>query len=238
MPERLTVFGSSRFLGRRIVRHLAAGGAEVRIAVRRPERADPRPFGRAGQIRRSTPTSGTQRRSRRAGRLRCRSQHRRSLRRARGVSFEAIHARGTARRRWRETPACAASCTALGIGADAVRLRPTCARVRPASVWCAQRSPGAIHPPPASMFGQVISSNAWPASFGSCRQCHCSAGARSGCSRSTWRTSRRPWPRRSPRRNGREAYELGGPRVYTYKALVQLVVDRTGAQASAATGAL
>lgn len=40
MTDRLiTVFGGSGFLGRRIVRRLAEGGAEVRIAVRRPERA-------------------------------------------------------------------------------------------------------------------------------------------------------------------------------------------------------
>lgn len=39
MPERrVTVFGGSGFLGR-IVEHLAADGAEVRIAVRHPERA-------------------------------------------------------------------------------------------------------------------------------------------------------------------------------------------------------
>jgi NADH dehydrogenase len=51
MPERVTVFGGSGFLGRRIVRHLAAGGAEVRIAVRRPERAAfLARFGRPGQI--------------------------------------------------------------------------------------------------------------------------------------------------------------------------------------------
>ena len=36
---RVTVFGGSGFLGRRIVRRLAADGAEVRVAVRHPERA-------------------------------------------------------------------------------------------------------------------------------------------------------------------------------------------------------
>ena len=45
------MFGGSGFLGRRIVRRLAADGAEVRIAVRRPERAALLArFGRAGQI--------------------------------------------------------------------------------------------------------------------------------------------------------------------------------------------
>jgi NADH dehydrogenase len=37
--KRVTVFGGSGFLGRRIVQRLATDGAEVRIAVRHPERA-------------------------------------------------------------------------------------------------------------------------------------------------------------------------------------------------------
>jgi uncharacterized protein YbjT (DUF2867 family) len=40
MSCRVTVFGGSGFLGRAIVRRLAADGAEVCIAVRHPERAD------------------------------------------------------------------------------------------------------------------------------------------------------------------------------------------------------
>ena len=48
---RVTVFGGSGFLGRRIVQHLVADGAEVRIAVRRPERADALVrLGRPGQV--------------------------------------------------------------------------------------------------------------------------------------------------------------------------------------------
>ncbi|MGZ9033187.1 MAG: complex I NDUFA9 subunit family protein, partial [Rhodospirillales bacterium] len=49
--HRVTVFGGSGFLGRQIVKRLAEDGANVRVAVRRPERAS---FlietGRAGQI--------------------------------------------------------------------------------------------------------------------------------------------------------------------------------------------
>ena len=49
--DSVTVFGGTGFLGREIVRRLAEGGAEVRIAVRHPERAS---FliesGKAGQI--------------------------------------------------------------------------------------------------------------------------------------------------------------------------------------------
>jgi uncharacterized protein YbjT (DUF2867 family) len=37
--DRITVFGGSGFLGRQIVRRLAEGGADVRVAVRHPERA-------------------------------------------------------------------------------------------------------------------------------------------------------------------------------------------------------
>jgi NADH dehydrogenase len=49
--RRVTVFGGSGFLGREIVRRLAADGAAVRIAVRRPERAASLArCGRAGQV--------------------------------------------------------------------------------------------------------------------------------------------------------------------------------------------
>ena len=49
--RRVTVFGGSGFLGRRIVQRLAADGAEVRIAVRHPERAAfLTKTGRPGQI--------------------------------------------------------------------------------------------------------------------------------------------------------------------------------------------
>jgi uncharacterized protein YbjT (DUF2867 family) len=35
--SRITVFGGTGFLGRQIVRRLADGGADVRVAVRHPE---------------------------------------------------------------------------------------------------------------------------------------------------------------------------------------------------------
>ncbi len=48
---RVTVFGGSGFLGRQIVKSLAAAGANVRVAVRDPERASfLEGFGRRGQI--------------------------------------------------------------------------------------------------------------------------------------------------------------------------------------------
>ena len=47
----VTVFGGSGFLGRHLVRRLAAAGAPVRVAVRDPERGlFLRPMGRVGQI--------------------------------------------------------------------------------------------------------------------------------------------------------------------------------------------
>ncbi len=49
--ERVTVFGGSGFLGRRIVKHLAAAGHQVRVAVRHPERAAlPEGLGHDGQV--------------------------------------------------------------------------------------------------------------------------------------------------------------------------------------------
>ena len=49
--SRVTVFGGSGFLGRQIVRRLAAEGAHVRVAVRHPERASfLAKAGKAGQI--------------------------------------------------------------------------------------------------------------------------------------------------------------------------------------------
>jgi uncharacterized protein YbjT (DUF2867 family) len=50
----VTVFGGSGFLGRRIVEHLADGGAVVRVAVRHPERAAS--LGKAGTKGQIVPT--------------------------------------------------------------------------------------------------------------------------------------------------------------------------------------
>lgn len=50
-PKRVTVFGGSGFLGRHIVRELAAAGTRVRVAVRDPEGAlFLKPMGDVGQI--------------------------------------------------------------------------------------------------------------------------------------------------------------------------------------------
>jgi nucleoside-diphosphate-sugar epimerase len=59
----ITVFGGTGFLGRHIVRRLADGGADVRVAVRHPEQVS---FlvtaARLGRSPRSTPMYGTRRR--------------------------------------------------------------------------------------------------------------------------------------------------------------------------------
>ena len=50
-PRRVTVFGGSGFLGRQIVKSLAAEGMNVRVGVRHPGRASfLEGFGRGGQI--------------------------------------------------------------------------------------------------------------------------------------------------------------------------------------------
>ena len=50
--RRVTVFGGSGFLGRQIVKSLAAEGTNVRVAVRHPKRASfIERLGRDGQIR-------------------------------------------------------------------------------------------------------------------------------------------------------------------------------------------
>ena len=50
-PRRVTVFGGSGFLGRQIVKSLAAEGMNVRVGVRHPGRASfLERFGRSGQI--------------------------------------------------------------------------------------------------------------------------------------------------------------------------------------------
>jgi NADH dehydrogenase len=51
ISNRVTVFGGSGFLGRQIVRRLAAGGSDVRVAVRHPKKASlTGAFARDGQI--------------------------------------------------------------------------------------------------------------------------------------------------------------------------------------------
>lgn len=50
-PKLVTIFGGSGFIGRYLVRHLAKAGAMIRVAVRDPEQAlDLKPMGDVGQI--------------------------------------------------------------------------------------------------------------------------------------------------------------------------------------------
>ena len=230
--RRVTVFGGSGFLGRRIVRHLAAGGAEVRIAVRRPERAEfLARFGRAGQI---TPVQADVWDAATVGP---------ALGGADAVvntvghyvergdgSFEAIHGRGA---RHVAEAATAAGVRRLvhisGIGADPasdssyVRARAAGERLVRAAF------PAATILRPSVMFGPGDFLNrlarlarVMPAMplFGSgevrLQPVYVEDVAAAVVAALA-----------TPEAAGK-LYELGGPRVYTYKALVQLVLDRTG----------
>ena len=240
--RRVTVFGGSGFLGRRIVLRLAADGAEVRIAVRRPERAASLTNrGRPGQITAAradvwdeatvAPALAG------AGAVVNTVGH--YVERG-DASFEAIHGQGA---RHVAAAASAAGVTRLvhisGIGADPasdlpyVRARATGERlVRatfPRRPSCARASCSAP---------TTTSSTAWPASRACCRRCRCSAPATS--SRAGLRRRRRRGRSQGARHagGGRPAVRARRPRVYSYKALVQLVLEQTGRKAPAAAAAV
>ena len=193
---RVTVFGGSGFLGRRIALRLAADGALVRIAVRRPERAEALTrAGRPGRSRPSAPTCGTRRR----WRPRLRAPRRWSTRSATTSSAAMRASRRSTARAPGTSPrppvqrASPASCTSRASAPIRPPTRPTCAPAPSGSAWCARR----FRPRPscarASCSGPTTtSSSAWPASRACCRRCRCSAPGTSGCSRCTSTTSLRP----------------------------------------------
>jgi NADH dehydrogenase len=231
MPERLTVFGGSGFLGRRIVRHLAAGGAEVRIAVRRPERAGfLARFGRPGQIRAvhadvwdaatvAPALDAADAVVNTVGHYVERG----------GVSFEAIHGQGA---RQVADAATAAGVRRLvhisGIGADPASASPY-VRARAAGERLVRAAfPAATILRPSVMFGPGDFLNrlarlarVMPAMplFGSgevkLQPVYVEDVAAAVAAALA-----------TPEAAGK-LYELGGPRVYTYRALVQLVLDLT-----------
>jgi NADH dehydrogenase len=230
MPKRVTVFGGSGFLGRRIVRHLAAGGAEVRIAVRRPERAGLLArFGRPGQITAVhadvwdaatvAPALAT------ADAVVNTVGHYVE----RGVSFEAIHGQGA---RQVAVAATAAGVRRLvhisGIGADPASDSPY-VRARAAGERLVREAfPAATILRPSVMFGpgdflQRLAGLArvLPAmplfGLGQVRLQPVYVEDVAGAVARALAT---------PQAAGK-VYELGGPQVYTYKALVRLVLERT-----------
>ena len=231
--QRVTVFGGSGFLGRRIVQRLAADGAEVRVAVRHPERAASlAKAGKAGQVTGvradvwdaatvAPAVSGADAVVNTVGHYVERGD----------ASFEAIHGQGA---RHVAAAAAAAGVGRLvhisGIGADPasdspyVRARATGERLVRAAF------PAATILRPSVMFGpEDTFLNMLAASRASCRRCRCSAPARSGCSRSTSDDVAAAVAKalRTPAAAGK-VYELGGPRTYSYRALVRLVLEQTG----------
>ena len=230
--RRVTVFGGSGFLGRRIVRRLAADGAEVRIAVRRPERAALLArFGRAGQI---TPVradvwdeatvapalGGADAVVNTVGHYVERG----------GASFEAIHGQGA---RHVAEAATAAGVPRLvhisGIGADPAS-DSSYVRARAAGERLVREAfPAATILRPSVMFGPGDFLNrlarlarVMPVIplFGSGETKLQPVYVDDVAAAVTTALA-------TPQAAGK-LYELGGPRVYTYKALVQLVLERTG----------
>jgi NADH dehydrogenase len=230
--RRVTVFGGSGFLGRRIVRRLAADGVEVQIAVRRPERAAfLAGFGRAGQI--TSVFADVWDAATVAPVLRGADAVVNTVGHyvERGaVSFEAIHGQGA---RHVAEAATAAGVQRLvhisGIGADPAS-DSSYVRARAAGERLVREAfPAATILRPSVMFGPGDFLNrlaglarALPALplFGAgevrLQPVYVDDVAEAVAKALA-----------TPQAAGR-LYELGGPRVYTYRALVQLVLELTG----------
>jgi uncharacterized protein YbjT (DUF2867 family) len=228
----VTVFGGSGFLGRRIVRRLAADGAEVRIAVRRPERAAfVARFGRAGQITpvRADVWDAATVAPALAGADAVVNTVGHYVERGR-VSFEAIHGQGA---RYVAEAATAAGVGRLlhisGIGADPasdssyVRARATGERlVREAFPAATILRPSVMFGPGDFLSRLARLARIMPAIplFGSGETRLQPVYVDDVAAAVTTALA-------TPQAAGK-LYELGGPRAYTYKALVQLVLERTG----------
>jgi uncharacterized protein YbjT (DUF2867 family) len=230
--RRVTVFGGSGFLGRRIALRLAAAGAEVRIAVRRPERAGSLTRSRPGQITavRADVWDEATVAPALAGAAAVVNTVGHYVERG-AASFEAIHGQGA---RYVAAAANAAGIARLvhisGIGADPasdspyVRARATGERlvreafpaatiVRPSVMFgpdhdFLKRLAGLARVLPAlPLFGagdvrlQPVYVDDVAAAVVKALATPAAAG---------------------------QLYELGGPRVYSYKELVQLVLEQTG----------
>jgi uncharacterized protein YbjT (DUF2867 family) len=230
---RITVFGGSGFLGRRIVRRLAADGAEVRVAVRHPERAARLvEGGEAGRVSAvhadvwdeatvAPAVAGADAVVNTVGHYAERGD----------ASFEAIHGQGA---RHVADAAAAAGARGLvhisGIGADPksdspyVRARATGERlVREAFPAATILRPSVMFGPDDAFLNTLAAlARVMPALplFGSgevrLQPVYVDdVAAAVGKALAT------------PAAAG-QLYELGGPRAYTYKALVRLVLEQTG----------
>jgi NADH dehydrogenase len=233
MAERLiVVFGGSGFLGRRIVERLAADRALVRIAVRHPERAASLTrLGRTGQITTvhadvwdagtvAPALAGAEAVVNTVGHYVERG----------AASFEAIHGQGA---RHVAEAAAAAGVRRLvhisGIGADPASDSPY-VRARAAGERLVRAAfPAATILRPSVMFGpnDFLERLAGIARlmpviplFGS-GQVRLQPVYAEDVAAAVVSALARP-------EAAGQLYELGGPRVYTYEALVRLVLDQTG----------
>ena len=228
----VTVFGGSGFLGRRIVARLAAGGDGVRVAVRRPERAAfVTRLGGAGQITAvhadvwdqttiAPALAGTDAVVNTVGHYVERG----------GASFEAIHGQGA--RHVAEAAADAGVARLVhisGIGADPASDSPYVRARAVGERLVREAFPAATILRPSVMFG--------PSDFlerlaGIARMMPAMPLFGSGdvklqpvyvddVAAAVARALAMP-------EAAGQLYELGGPRIYPYKALVQLVLDQTG----------
>jgi uncharacterized protein YbjT (DUF2867 family) len=232
-PGRVTVFGGSGFLGREIVRRLAADGALVRIAVRHPERAALlAKIGRAGQITAvradvwdeatvGPALAGADAAVNTVGHYVERSD----------ASFEAIHGQGAMHVAKAATAAGVRRLVHIsGIGADPaspspyVRARATGERlVREAFHGATILRPSVMFGPEDAFLNTLAGlARVMPAIplFGSgevkLQPVYVNDVAAAVAKALAM-----------PEAQGK-AYELGGPRIYSYRALVQLVLDQTG----------
>ncbi|MGH6897953.1 MAG: complex I NDUFA9 subunit family protein [Geminicoccaceae bacterium] len=230
--ERVTVFGGSGFLGRRIVQRLAADGAEVRVAVRHPERAAL--LAKAGQAGRVTGVyadvweeatvapvvSGADAVVNTVGHYVERGK----------ASFEAIHGQGA---RHVAAAAAAAGVARLvhisGIGADAASDSPYVRARAIGERLVREAFPAATILRPSVMFGPedtflntlAALARVMPALplFGS-GEVRLQPVYVDDVAAAVVKALA------VPAAEGK-LYELGGPRAYTYKALVRLVLEQT-----------
>ncbi len=229
--KRVTVFGGSGFLGRRIVKHLAAAGFDVRVAVRHPERAASlEQLGRDGQIElvradvwdEASVTPAVQQS---AAVINCVGHYVEKG----GASFDAVHGQGAENVARQARRAGAGRLIHIsGLGADPasssryVRARGTGeALVREAFDGVTILRPSVIFGPEDSFFN-TLAKIARQAPFiplfgaGLTRLQPVFVGdVAEACLRAL----------ADPSTAGK-LYELGGPRIYTYRALLELTLDR------------
>ncbi|HEX2479479.1 MAG TPA: complex I NDUFA9 subunit family protein [Geminicoccaceae bacterium] len=231
--RRVTVFGGSGFLGRRIALGLAADGALVRIAVRRPERAQALTRGgRPGQITavRADVWDEATVAPALAGAAAVVNTVGHYVERG-AASFEAIHGQGA---RHVAAAAGAAGVARLvhisGIGADPasdspyVRARATGERLVRAAF------PGATIVRPSVMFGPDHDFLVRLAGLARMLPALPLFGAGNVRLQPVYVDDVAAAVIKAlatPAAAG-QLYELGGPRVYSYKELIQLVLEQTG----------